>query len=974
MATTIYSNSIAITKAPNDGVSVVNITKKYLLTTTDTAPSKEGNKWLDEPPVMTEVNKYLWSYDIVHYSDESTTETDVTCIGVFGERGNGAVTCYLSQEGFILPVNEYGVIAEADLLNVQVVFSLIQLYNGNYKYLTLGDALNGNGSYTLAVVTDSISYISVDSTSEGGMVHATTGSVIPTSASVAYITLTFSYIDFGGKTGTIERKVSIAKAQDGKTGAYTIHQWILDSSSTDAPSSGAEWQNEMPNLANTDKWLWVRKKVVPKGTDPDTVDWGTPELETTLRYYLDGACLMMGNKQISLAANKILLEGSVTATEIDVSDLMASDLEIQDKTVDGKLKTGKIRSKDYAKGEWNRPLNSGETEEDRKAGFYMDNEGYLESTRGFFRHATVYDLTMVGGEIRGEDNPLNTLVSSSGKTSFKNRDGNFDFLHGETFRTFIMNKCPTVSQVTAEDIADATEFQSNFLYISGIGAFNYVANVSPQESTVKFTSNEWSLYPKCDSSIGHAIDYVFHSISAMDGMAVTLSCVTPVLWAWAYSRFLIPTTKIQYKIDDGEWIDSSYSLGYDLSYASRPSSGHSYSFTVYPGDTSPHTVTARFYVSFTSWEQYTVIYYEAGAFTESIGYKFRYSGYLAFKDSIHNFVNVKSLSLGEYVQGSYENTDSGADSDSLPKYSCYSGMQKKGESDSSYSIVSSSGAISARNIVISGVSYGEGTVVYTSSSIIITASGRTLLDFSSTDFYTSDSYPSFSFESLSQEKGAYVDDIFVKTDSSGAYKGGGNIGSGAKPFENLYANFLTGKSATLTESVGAKTVKAGNNSKILLGEDSASGYVNLYNVNQGSDGIFWRIDASGNILRFVRNGSAVPAYVDQDGLRGAYLVPYYLADTETVGADQQKTINLSDSIENYEFIIILCWFISSSATYYAPPVLIHTDSSSLAFNDSGHRLVISTDAQYASLYFPSNTTVATYDSSSQHSLLIYGLK
>ena len=65
------------------------------------------------------------------------------------------------------------------------------------------------------------------------------------------------------------------------------------------------------------------------------------------------------------------------------------------------------------------------------------------------------------------------------------------------------------------------------------------------------------------------------------------------------------------------------------------------------------------------------------------------------------------------------------------------------------------------------------------------------------------------------------------------------------------------------------TVNVGSASKVIIAQDGESGYVNIYNVDQGSSATFWHIDAWHNQLRFVRSGSTVPGYVDSSGVWGA---------------------------------------------------------------------------------------------------------
>lgn len=67
-----------------DGVGVSSISSKYAVSSSNTtAPTT----WYDVPQTMTETNKYLWTYDIIAYTNGTQDETDKRVIGVYGNTG-----------------------------------------------------------------------------------------------------------------------------------------------------------------------------------------------------------------------------------------------------------------------------------------------------------------------------------------------------------------------------------------------------------------------------------------------------------------------------------------------------------------------------------------------------------------------------------------------------------------------------------------------------------------------------------------------------------------------------------------------------------------------------------------------------------------------------------------------------------------------------------------------------------------------
>ena len=67
-----------------NGVGISSIVNKYQISTSNTtAPTS----WSNTPPTMTATNKYLWNYEIITYSDNTTTTSTPAVIGVYGDKG-----------------------------------------------------------------------------------------------------------------------------------------------------------------------------------------------------------------------------------------------------------------------------------------------------------------------------------------------------------------------------------------------------------------------------------------------------------------------------------------------------------------------------------------------------------------------------------------------------------------------------------------------------------------------------------------------------------------------------------------------------------------------------------------------------------------------------------------------------------------------------------------------------------------------
>lgn len=75
------------TGATGKGISLVN--EYYAVSTSNTtAPTS----WSLTVPTMTATNKYLWSYEMITYTDDTTSDTEKRVIGVYGDKGATGAT------------------------------------------------------------------------------------------------------------------------------------------------------------------------------------------------------------------------------------------------------------------------------------------------------------------------------------------------------------------------------------------------------------------------------------------------------------------------------------------------------------------------------------------------------------------------------------------------------------------------------------------------------------------------------------------------------------------------------------------------------------------------------------------------------------------------------------------------------------------------------------------------------------------
>lgn len=62
------------------------------MSTSSSGVTSSTSGWSTSIPTMTATNKYLWNYEVVHYTNNTSTQTTPKIIGVYGEKGQTGAT------------------------------------------------------------------------------------------------------------------------------------------------------------------------------------------------------------------------------------------------------------------------------------------------------------------------------------------------------------------------------------------------------------------------------------------------------------------------------------------------------------------------------------------------------------------------------------------------------------------------------------------------------------------------------------------------------------------------------------------------------------------------------------------------------------------------------------------------------------------------------------------------------------------
>ena len=127
------------------GKGIANITNYYQISTTPEMPSLES-VWVIDAPVLTPINKYLWNYEAITYTDGSIGTTNPVIIGVYGDSGYDAVVFEIySTNGFMFKEETRSI-----ELKIAAFHGSNTISNATYSWYWWDESLNnGTGDYSM---------------------------------------------------------------------------------------------------------------------------------------------------------------------------------------------------------------------------------------------------------------------------------------------------------------------------------------------------------------------------------------------------------------------------------------------------------------------------------------------------------------------------------------------------------------------------------------------------------------------------------------------------------------------------------------------------------------------------------------------------------------------------------------------------------------------------------------------------------
>ena len=147
------------------GKGIKSVTEYYLATDLSSGVTTSTTGWTTTMQTLTEINKYLWNYELITYTDNTTTTINPVVIGIYGDTGapgrpgSDAVTFQVySSNGYALSINTPTVTLQTFAYVGDVAITADATYQW-YVYDNTGwTALSGETNAYLTITREEVAF------------------------------------------------------------------------------------------------------------------------------------------------------------------------------------------------------------------------------------------------------------------------------------------------------------------------------------------------------------------------------------------------------------------------------------------------------------------------------------------------------------------------------------------------------------------------------------------------------------------------------------------------------------------------------------------------------------------------------------------------------------------------------------------------------------------------------------------------
>ena len=273
-----YSNPVCL----SGGKGISKIEEYYLATSASSGVTTSTSGWTKAVQSVTATKKYLWNYEVVTYTDGTTTTTTPVIIGTYGDKGVGITSI---TEHYLATSASSGVTRSTSgwTTSIQTVTNA-KKYLWNYETVTYTDGSTADTDPVIIGVygdtgngISSVTEYYLASSSSSGVTRSTTGWTTDPTATAATMTSTKKYlwnyerINYTNGTHVDTTPAIIGRFGDTGVGITSITEhYLATSASSGVTRSTSGWTTSIQTVTNAKKYLWNYETVTY--TDGSTAD------------------------------------------------------------------------------------------------------------------------------------------------------------------------------------------------------------------------------------------------------------------------------------------------------------------------------------------------------------------------------------------------------------------------------------------------------------------------------------------------------------------------------------------------------------------------------------------------------------------------------------------------------------------------------------------------------------------------------
>lgn len=318
------------------GRGVETITEWYLATNVSNGVTKTTAGWTDAIQTITDVNKYLWNYEVVSYTDGTSESTDPIVIGVYGDKGNTGNGIVSIEEWYLATSASSGVTtATTGWKNTLQPLTATNKYLWNYEIITY---TNGNKVPTTPVIVG----VYGDKGDQGNDAYT----VLLTNESHVFAGSTSAAIASSATTQVLSYKGATSQS----TTIVSVNGVAASTASTDTGIPGLSFKcSALSGTSPTITFTCTTSFVSPSGTIPIVLSVDGISITKMFTYSIAFKGATGGTGSVGPASSSYWLVSNASAVQKTSSgDILCTPATL---TFTGRIQTGTSAPANYA-GRW----------------------------------------------------------------------------------------------------------------------------------------------------------------------------------------------------------------------------------------------------------------------------------------------------------------------------------------------------------------------------------------------------------------------------------------------------------------------------------------------------------------------------------------------------------------------------------------------------------------------------------------------